>query len=296
MQAMLFCVKCKKIAIVGQHRQDASLNAQRKQKKESSSLHTSMDDTSLPDTTLSLRIEWCPWCKAERSIVEVVSRHHNQYSDMDSNYTEHDRFSCPNPAVPVAQHHLSVCPETQQQFPGYVRPRAPFHAITDTCPLCVPDSLDAHIVRLVQTAPATSALAQMYDLGPLDAGCLWCCDDGSPSYAGRRQVLEWFQFWAACTRVEVALSPFLGDHAAYYVHDNGTPCTIIYGNRESLDDRFIPGCYVHSEQQFFQVESWGIGLRRPDPSDFRNLSPMAGMSVLRVAWMSACHRRRGVMI
>jgi hypothetical protein len=37
------------------------------------------------------------------------------------------------------------------------------------------------------------------------------------------------------------------------VHDNGTPCTII-------DDRFIPGCFVYSEQQFSQVESWGIGL------------------------------------
>jgi hypothetical protein len=111
--------------------------------------------------------------------------------------------------VPVAQHHLSVCPETQQRHPGNIHPRAPVHDITDTCPLCVPDSLDAHIVRVVQTAPATSALAQMYDLGPLDAECLWCCDDGSPSYADRRQVLEWFQFWAACTRVQVALSPSL---------------------------------------------------------------------------------------
>jgi hypothetical protein len=209
-----------------------------------------------PDTTLSLQVKFCSFCSNNRVLLEVVSRYHYPYSDFIQKYTEHEGFRCPRPCPdtwkPEHLDHLSVCRRCQETHPGFTSSQ-PFHDPSDTCPLCVPDSLDAQIVRLVQNAPANSVLADMYDEDMLGDNCLWICDRGCLGGVKDRVLIwSWFRYWSACTRTH---GRECGFPAWYYLDEHGMPCTLMHGNGGTLFDGFVPGAHVCPSSPTWSAEA-----------------------------------------
>ncbi len=243
-----------------------------------------------PDTKLSVRVHYCALCFATRAVVTVVDRAHKRYSDTDLNYMDHAQYRCPR-AVD-AHDHYAVCGKLYPYHQDF--PEAPYHDDADTCPLCVPDSVDALILLTVLTAPAGSALANMYEELPIDSSCMWECES-TTTYEDRVLLLAWFQYWASCTRVpDPAMSVFAA-HAWYYEDTDGEPCTIVLGDHDQLCDEFVVGhhvCSIHDLKKLplnskITIQEFCMDFfqgRRPPPGR------MAGMTPLRMAWLAANYR------